>query len=231
MEYKVNMPEGLFSQLFEALNPDVVDDVRAVNKMVCSYSADSMLVYDAQDQKHYSIAFSVNTDEAGVSTVALGESVEVSVLTLDGNAQNEYNALFTEGNTYASVKEQLDNYAETVANQEATINDFNEKDYPGQIETLNSKLATYEAAEAERINAAKDALINEYSESVDPEVIQDVTDHKDNFSYEEIEAKLAVNFSRKMRSSGGKIPSAHDEPSDPTLNVLNKYMNSKRGNK
>lgn len=123
------------------------------------------------------------------------------------------------------------NYESQIEALNAKISEFEAANYPAQIEELTTKLQNYQSKEAELISVQKDELIASYSNSVDSDLLDDIKSNKDNYSLDEIEAKLAVNFARSMRQNTNKVPTDTMIDEDSTLSVLNRHLQNKRGNK
>lgn len=113
----------------------------------------------------------------------------------------------------------------------ARIAEFEAADYPAQIEKLQEQLTRYQSEEAERISTQKDELIASYSDSVDSDLLDELKSNKDNYSLDEIESKLAVNFARSMRVNKNKVLNDTIIDEDSTLALLNRHLQTKRGNK
>ena len=63
---------------------------------------------------------------------------------------------------------------------------------------LRSEIATYEAERARLEVEKKNALIDRYSNSLTEEELADVREHINDYSYNEIESKLAITFANKQ---------------------------------
>ena len=63
---------------------------------------------------------------------------------------------------------------------------------------LRSEIATYEAERTRLEVEKKNALINRYSNSLTEEELADVREHINDYSYNEIESKLAITFANKQ---------------------------------
>jgi len=64
--------------------------------------------------------------------------------------------------------------------------------------TLRSEIATYEAERTRLEVEKKNALIDRYSNSLTEEELADVREHINDYSYNEIESKLAITFANKQ---------------------------------
>ena len=67
-------------------------------------------------------------------------------------------------------------------------------------EQLNTSIKAYQLKEAEILEGKKEELINKYSSILAADEIKEVRANKANFSYEEIESKLAISFANKQIS-------------------------------
>jgi hypothetical protein len=73
------------------------------------------------------------------------------------------------------------------------------------IETLNAEIVTYKAAEEAALKVKKDELIASYTTLLDKEEIAPIMEKVAEYSLEDLEAKLAVLFTRKNRD---KLPNS-----------------------
>lgn len=67
----------------------------------------------------------------------------------------------------------------------------------GRLTEANAVIARYQAEETVRENERKNVLIQSYEEQISTEELEEITSNASSFSYEELEAKLAVTFARK----------------------------------
>lgn len=68
----------------------------------------------------------------------------------------------------------------------------------GRISELEASIATYEAERARVEEEKKNQLIEKYEKLIDEEEINKVREEVSNFSYSELESKLAISFANKQ---------------------------------
>jgi len=68
----------------------------------------------------------------------------------------------------------------------------------GRISELEASIATYEAERARVEEEKKNQLIEKYEKLIDEEEITKVREEVSNFSYSELESKLAISFANKQ---------------------------------
>ena len=84
----------------------------------------------------------------------------------------------------------------------------------GQIDQYKEQLEAYEAKDKEQANNEKLSLINSYAEILEEEDLAPVRESVADFTLEEIEAKLAVTYTRKVREAKN-----HETPTGMQVNV------------
>ena len=92
-------------------------------------------------------------------------------------------------------------------------------------EQLRASVSSYEAQNAEHENERKISLVNRYENVIDAEEIEDVRGHLNDFSYDELESKLAVCFANKQLAGAGsddKVP-LPDPPVNQFALLMEKY--------
>ena len=92
---------------------------------------------------------------------------------------------------------------------------------------LRSEIATYEAERARLEVEKKNALIDNYAEILTEDDIEDVRQHVNEFSYEEIESKLAIKYANK--SMAGSADKEVPLP-EPAVNEFALFMEKYRKN-
>lgn len=137
--------------------------------------------------------------------------------------QETYAAL---NNNYTEIQNSFNEATETISNYENQINELN-----NTINSLNESLTTaqatissYEKAAAEAEKARKDELVNSYEKLISAEEIDLIREAVADFSYDELESKLAITFSRKQLKSEAekKVPFVKPEDSE-FANLIQKY--------
>ena len=131
--------------------------------------------------------------------------------------QENYTALQT---SYAELQTELEaangRIAEFEANAETVrvehetqINALTE-----QLNAANARIETYENAAAEAEEARKTELVSSYEKIISEEEIAPIKAAVADFSYDELESKLAVTFSRNhLKTESNKVPLAEPEES------------------
>lgn len=137
--------------------------------------------------------------------------------------QNSYNELqnsFNElQNQFNEVNEEFEcakkKRSECEASLEELQNKFNE---------AVERIKNYEIAEAAAEEQRKDTLISSYEALLSADEINSIKEKKSEFSYNELEANLAVTFSRKQleKEKQEKVPNVFEEESD-FARLMKKY--------
>ena len=131
--------------------------------------------------------------------------------------QENYTALQTSYNELQGQLEEANNRiagfeadAENVRiEHENQINALNE-----QLNAANARIQTYETAAAEAEEARKTELVSSYEKIISEEEIAPIKACITDFSYDELESKLAVTFSRNhLKTESKKVPLAEPEES------------------
>ena len=146
---------------------------------------------------------------------------EVEEPTVEETSNTEFEALQEEFNKLQASFEQLQNELnaanETIANFEAEIETL-KSDKTGLQEELTAAQATianYEKEAEETENTKKEELVEKYQKVLSAEEIAPIKEAVADFSYDELESKLAVIFSRKSISGESKkVPLPEPEESD-----------------
>lgn len=128
--------------------------------------------------------------------------------------QNDFNELQT---SFEALQNELASAQERIATFEAEIETLNNTNNSLQQElsAAQATIANYEAnAEAEE-NERKDTLIQEYEKVLSAEEITPIREAVADFSFDELESKLAVIFSRKnLSGENRKVPLPEPEESE-----------------
>lgn len=241
MGYKVNLPQdNKIQALFDAVNKNVDENgERIVDYALINVTDDHVEFGSIVGGSYKSVNYSLDEN-----AVVLGKEAEMNVVLFNEEDKEAFDAFAAIGGENHSVVSALAKYNEISATNEqltadlaaanTKIDEFTNSDYPSQIQALNDKIAAYEvriaeyeAKENEAIAAQKESVIDEYSELVDADVLEEVKENKDAFSLEQIESKLAINFARKNKPSHHRVPSLEEDNSNPTLRILNEYKKKK----
>ena len=91
--------------------------------------------------------------------------------------------------------------------------------------SLRNEIATYEAERARLEVEKKNALIEKYENNVEEEVLNDVREHLNDYSYNEIESKLAISFANKQMagSADNKVVPLPEPVVDEFALFMQKY--------
>ena len=94
--------------------------------------------------------------------------------------------------------------------------------------TLRSEIEKYEAEQARLEVENKNALIERYENNLDEEDLADVREHIAEYSYNEIESKLAIKFANKQMA-GSEEPKLVPQP-EPVVDEFAVFMSKYRKN-
>lgn len=128
--------------------------------------------------------------------------------------QNDFNELQT---SFEALQNELTSAQERIATFEAEIETLNNTNNSLQQElsAAQATIATYEANVAAEENERKDTLIQDYEKVLSAEEITPIREAVADFSYDELESKLAVIFSRKnLSGESRKVPLPEPEESE-----------------
>ena len=91
--------------------------------------------------------------------------------------------------------------------------------------TLRSEIATYAAERARLEVEKKNALIDRYANNLEEEDLADVREHINDYSYDEIESKLAIKFANKQMagSADNKVVPLPEPVVDEFALFMEKY--------
>lgn len=242
-----------FSALWALLNPEFNEEGDWT--VTCSISAvydDYALVYNYELGEHQRAYYTKN-DESDM--VEIDKVVKVYVVDVTEQEMSTLNTLRAlNGDTYELVSDVLTNAQENfdlVSENSAKIEELNEtistlnseksefetqiNEYTTQIETANNTIASLNeeldslkqyklAAETHE----KNAVIDEYSECLAEEILDNYRQNIDNYSAEELDKELAYelkktnsSFFAKNGNNEGYVPK--DVPLDGIAAILSKY--------
>lgn len=137
--------------------------------------------------------------------------------------QNQFNELQTSYNElqqlYTTAQTQIQELEEAQNNFTNEITALR-----AENENLQASINTYEAQIIANEENRKEALIEKYEKVMDKEEISTIKDEAKNFSYDELESKLAIAFANKKMadSEDKKIPLPEPEESQFAL-LMKKY--------
>lgn len=174
-------------------------------------------------------------EEASENFEAHEEPEQESAPTVEDNKEENTSMNFSQEEMDKAIEDAVaavkTEYEQQIQDLNSKIAEFESADYPAQIADLKSQLENYQSKEAEHISAQKDELIASYSDSVDSDLLDEIKSNKDNYSLNEIESKLAINFARAMRVNKNKVSTDMMIEENSTLALLNRHVQNKRGNK
>ena len=133
----------------------------------------------------------------------------------------DYRAQFEDlQNTYNQLQETYNQLQNDFTAAQENINSLNE-----EINGLRAQITNYEQIAAAAENDRKNDLIDSYQSLLDAEEIAPLRDNINDFSYDELESKLAVVFARKQMAANSethKVPLPEQEESSFAL-FMKKY--------
>ena len=121
----------------------------------------------------------------------------------------EFEALQSQFNQLQEQFNELNNNYEAAQNRVTEL----ETAHAAEIETLNNTIANLQASlsnyQAQAIaseNARKNALVEKYEKIIGEEEISEIKNKTNDFSYDELESKLAITFANKQLNSVEESP-------------------------
>ena len=147
-------------------------------------------------------------EEPAVEEPEVQEPTEFEVL------QNSFNELQT---SFDALQSELNSARETIATYEARIEELNttNNSLQEELSAAQTTIATYEAKAEEEEEAKKNELFKKYEKVLSGEEITPIKEAVADFSYDDLEAKLAVIFSRKnLAGETKKVPLPEPEESE-----------------
>lgn len=128
--------------------------------------------------------------------------------------QNDFNELQS---SFEALQNELTSAQERIATFEAEIETLNNTNssLQEQLSAAQATIANYEANATAKENERKDTLIQDYEKVLSAEEITPIREAVADFSYDELESKLAVIFSRKnLSGESRKVPLPEPEESE-----------------
>lgn len=213
--------------LFSHLNPNFTEEA--------SWLIDSV-VLGPIDENSY-ISYKVSDGNYTVTTIKTNEEEEVVYESRDVEfysyeTQEEREALASAVAELETVKAEFEAYK--VENTKDEPEEVDNSAFMAELETakariveLEESLAAFTAKAAEEEEARKAALIESYSTLLPEGELQEITESQANFTYDEIEAKLAVSYMREQRKDKEKVPASSftnkNNPGDELVALLSRY--------
>lgn len=125
-----------------------------------------------------------------------------------------YNELLDNFNALQATIEELNGRIQEFETQVDELSASNQE-LQANLEAAQNTISSYEAAAAAQEEARKDNLVKDYEKVLSAEDIAPIREAASSFSYDELESKLAVVFSRKnMAGETHKVPMPEPEESD-----------------
>ena len=177
----------------------------------------------------------VETEEVEVEAETETEEVETEEATEEPSEfevlQNQFNELQTSYNELQSNYEAAQNRITELENFQNTVG-IEIENLRAQNTKLQESLQSYEAQAAEMENARKNELVEKYEKILTEEEINPIKDTVKDFSYDELESKLAITYANKTIAGSEenvkKVPLPVPEESQFAL-LMKKYRKNKGG--
>jgi len=210
--------------LSEALNPNFTEEKGwLIDAVVLTADDNSCLSYNFAKQ-----VYETRKYEIGEEGVSFAEDVaEVKFFSYESEEDHQAHvdalAAMTEANDkLTEAQTAIETLTTERDNFEAQVSEVNAK-----VTELESSLTAYQQKDKEIESAKKDELIAEYTTLLPEDTIQAISADAENFSYEEIESKLSVEYTRSLRKDSKKVPSGsfnkHNNPERALMDLLSKY--------
>lgn len=118
-------------------------------------------------------------------------------------------------------------YNELSANYEAAQNRVNEmtaelEALRANNEELQASITTYEAQLAQVVNEKKNSLLEKYEKVIEAEIITELRQQINNYSYDELESKLAITFANQQMAGAESEKVPLQEPAESQFALLMK---------
>lgn len=204
-----------------ALNPDFTEEKGwLISSVIIGEIADGSLLTYNLEKSVYEVYTSETNEEGEV------------VLTV---VEDKYYDVIENGQRDAFLKAEADletvngEFATYKEEQEALIASLNEKNEAAtaQIAELEAKVEEFIARDQKVEEARKTELIESYTTLLNEEELQGIAADQANFTYDEIEAKLAVSYMREQRKEKEKVPAGNftkqSNPERALMDLLSKY--------
>lgn len=151
-------------------------------------------------------------------------AAEMEIATEEPNEYEiKYNELLDNFNALQSTIDELNSRIEEFENQINTLNETNQS-LQSEIDTARQTISAYEAQAAEAEENKKEELVKDYENVLSAEEIAPIKEAVKNFSYDELESKLAVTFSRKnLAGETHKVPFVEPEEESDFAKLIKKY--------
>ena len=165
--------------------------------------------------------FEEHSEEEAVQEQVSEEPSEFEVLQTQFNElQESYNQLQTDYTAAQTRIEELEQFQASTNTQLENLRSQNEE--------LKTSLQSYENLAAEAENQRKNELMQKYEKVMKEEEISDIKEKANDFSYDELESKLAIAFANKQMAGNEvkKVPLPDPEETQFAL-FMEKYRKDK----
>lgn len=139
------------------------------------------------------------------------------------SSENEDNTL---QNQYDALNSQFSLAQNTIADLNTTIQDLNNKltDLQANYDSAMNKLNSYELVINQMNDEKKNALIEQYTKVLTADDMKDIVAQKENYSYDELESKFALQFAKKnLNNTNEKIPLCNNPEQSQFARLMEKY--------
>ena len=217
-----------YESLFNLLNPDyneehnfeVKDYIYSVNDgVVKTFQGDHFCEYSYTKDDEGKISIQENAPEVFCASVKEYNEMKEEYEKI----QNDYSVLQDSFENNKTIMEDKTTEFEVKIGELTTKID----ELTNALQNANEKINTYEAQFAEIENAKKNDLVSSYESVLAEEDITPIKENVSNFSYDELESKLAVAFSRKAIQGKEKeripVVDHSNEPASQFAKLIEKY--------
>lgn len=209
-ENKIVIPEeqeiSEFEEVTQPIEESIVEEMAAEEGAVDATEFEADTVESVEEEvevvEETEAVFEANVESENAE---ISEPEEIAEPVVD--YESMYNELLNQHNDYViSHNEMVANYNQQIENLNA------------ELATANTRISEYEAQAAQIEEQNKQNLINSYENQIPENEISVIRDAVNDFSYEEIESKLAIAFAhytmRKKEENVLRAPVNQPEESD-----------------
>ena len=213
-QFKLNLGEdNLRHRVYNSLNPANEEGEREWKYSIANVTENNVLFVEESTGTGYfqDIALPSTTD-APIEWVASPQEVTIGHVEV---TKAEFEELQTKYNELESKHQQLETDYNTLKEQSADAQQF------AELQEENNKLKEYKAA-AEKKN--KEEIVTKFSAMLTKEEMKPYTDKLDDYTEEDLEAKLAVIAVKKVNySDSAFIPEEGDKQSSGVDALMKQY--------
>ena len=217
MEVEMNpeVNESTPAQDFEVAAEAVVEET--VNQEPEAPAADEFAAEESATEPEQEATF----EEAEPEAEEPAEEPEINESTAEEEPIVDFEAQIIElQNQLTEMTTNYENAQTRIAELEAQITSASETEA-----NLRNEIATYEAERTRLEVEKKNALIERYASNLDEEDLEEVREHINEYSYDEIESKLAIKFANKQMagSTDNKVVPLPEPVVDEFALFMQKY--------